>query len=138
LLYVDFDCYIATGPFSSAVFMVHEWTTLKQLITTYCDMKPEIRNIGSRRNFYCYETNRWASSSSNGLTRTVPYPAKPSEDIQNHLNGDLSAIEQGEIMYRKHRRLKFHGGQAYGFWSVYLQLWSWGKRGPLHILRKYY
>jgi hypothetical protein len=24
LLYVDFDCYIATGPFSSAVFMVHE------------------------------------------------------------------------------------------------------------------
>jgi hypothetical protein len=35
------------------------------------------------------------------------------EVIQNHENEHISGIEQGEARYRKYKRLKFGGGQAY-------------------------
>jgi hypothetical protein len=38
--------------------------------------------------------------------------SKQAEIIQNHLNPNVRAIEQGEAMHRKYRRLKLGGGQV--------------------------
>jgi hypothetical protein len=38
---------------------------------------------------------------------------KRAEVIKNHLNPNVRAIGQDEGMYRKHKRLKLGGGQAY-------------------------
>jgi hypothetical protein len=37
---------------------------------------------------------------------------KQAEVIQNYLNQNVLAIEQGEVVRRKYKRLKLDGGQA--------------------------
>jgi hypothetical protein len=41
-----------------------------------------------------------------------------AEDIRNHENANVRHIGQGEARYRKHKRLKLGGGQAYDCSSV--------------------
>jgi hypothetical protein len=35
-----------------------------------------------------------------------------TEVLQNHVNGHVRSIEQGEARHRKYKRLKFGGGQT--------------------------
>jgi hypothetical protein len=41
-----------------------------------------------------------------------------AEDIQHHENANVRNIQQGEAQYRKYKRLKLGGGQAYDRSSV--------------------
>jgi hypothetical protein len=50
---------------------------------------------------------------------------KQAKIIQNHRNSNDSNIEQGEPRYKKFKRLKLGGGQAYDHSSVRTAVVAW-------------